>query len=332
MVLKDIDFGVVLGQSGVQGFFGEGDEYPHHRWYKFIPGFSMYGLGFVAKTTGVDSRIYPEKSNTELEQIYKLKRFLPKSIWVSVRSFFGGYMLNAMGIPTPGAKKLFTLKKLQKRKEPFQLSYMPEGKMRADKIQDAMAFAHLVEAYLHPDYYQYGMQVNFSCPNTEHEKDELGDIIAILQELRKWLPKVPLIPKFDLMIKPKIISELKEYCDAFCIGNSLGFGSHVNGLHWDKLFKDSKSPLTKHFDGKFKGGLSGRPLFPVLVDWLEEMQEYDSSVKIIAGGGIMKKADITTLSKFSIVKAVALGSVATLRPWRMRGLINHARKLFVNRK
>jgi dihydroorotate dehydrogenase len=77
-----------------------------------------------------------------------------------------------------------------------------------------------------------------------------------------------------------------------------------------------------------KGGLSGMPLFPVLINWLQEMERIDPTVVIIAGGGIMTKDDITRLSKFRCVKAVALGSVAIVRPWRLQGLIKHVNNIF----
>ena len=88
----------------------------------------------------------------------------------------------------------------------------------------------------------------------------------------------------------------------------------------------------KFFGGKFSGGLSGAPLFPVLVDWIIAMEAHDSTVKIIAGGGIMKKKDIDCLAQFSIVHGIALGSVAILRPWRLQGLIRHGNKLFSQKK
>jgi dihydroorotate dehydrogenase len=142
------------------------------------------------------------------------------------------------------------------------------------------------------------------------------------------IPDLALIPKFNLSIKPETISALKKYCDAFCLTNTLGFKEKEDGNWWKKLFPKEKSPLIKRFNGKFNGGLSGAPLFPLLIRWLEEMQKHDKSISIIAGGGIMNRDNIDELSKFKIVKGIALGSVTTLRPWRLQSLIDYGNEVF----
>ena len=116
--------GYVFGQSGVQGFFGEGDEYPHHFWYKLffgLFGFCFDGIVFVAKTFTLREKIYPDSSNTELRDRYKIKRMFPKSVWWSCMSMIKGYLLNAIGLANPGALVLLGYKKWQQRTEPYQL-------------------------------------------------------------------------------------------------------------------------------------------------------------------------------------------------------------------
>ena len=51
MKLRGIEFGSVIGASGIQGFFGEG--YPYHRYPKllFPRSFKFDGMTFTAKTT-----------------------------------------------------------------------------------------------------------------------------------------------------------------------------------------------------------------------------------------------------------------------------------------
>ena len=334
MKLKNLDFkNFVFGQAGVQGFFAEPDEHRHHKWFNLIPGFSFKNMVFVAKTITIDPRIYPSSSNTELRDGYKVKRFFPKSIWVSIKSFFNGYMLNAVGLANLGAMQMFSYGKWQKRKEPFMLSFMPVGKTIEEKIEEAKKFCEIVLTYYWDLEINFALQVNFSCPNTGHDqKQDPSEIIAILKVIREKIPELILIPKFNLLIKPETISILKFYCDAFCLTNTVGFGEMENSINWKKLFSKEESPLTKHFGGKFKGGLSGKPLFPLLVKWLEKMQEYDNKVIIIAGGGIMKKRDIFKLSQFKIVHGVALGSVATIRPWKLQSLIKYGNEIFERRK
>lgn len=339
MKLRKVDFRTyVFGQSGVQGFFGEGDEYRHHTFLKYIPGFSFINMGFVAKTMTMKPRIYPEASNTELRDGYKIKDFFPSSIWWNIRSVWKGYLLNAVGLANPGAEALLGYCKWQNRGGPFQLSFMPMESSPEGKFREAAALA--VELNRRMPFHQegntyghiYGIQVNVSCPNTGHgNKQDTYDTIVVLQELRKCLPGAPLILKFDLLVEPETIVALKPYCDAFMISNTLAFGKKSEHVNWKKLFRGGVSPLLKHFQGRFSGGLSGAPLFPLLIEWLKRMQSYDSTVVIIAGGGIMKKADIAKLAQFKIVHAVALGSVAILRPWRVQGLINYGNKIFSQR-
>jgi len=333
MKIKKLDFKhFVFGQAGVQGFFGELDEHRHHRWFNLIPGFSFKNMVFVAKTITIDPRIYPSSSNTELRDGYKVKRFFPKSIWVSIKSFFNGYMLNAVGLANLGATQMFSYGKWQQRKEPFLLSFMPVGKTLEEKIEEAKKFCEIVLTCYWDLEINFALQVNFSCPNTGHDqKQDPSEIIAILKVIREKIPELILIPKFNLLIEPETISILKFYCDAFCLTNTIGFGEMEDSVDWKKLFPNEKSPLTKHFGGKFKGGLSGKPLFPLLVKWIDKMQKYDNTVIIIAGGGIMQKRDILKLSQFKIIHGVALGSVATIRPWRLQSLIKYGNEIFERR-
>lgn len=329
MKLKNINFGYVLGQSGIQGFFGEGDEYPHHRVLHFLfgwLGFSFKGMTFVAKTTSLNPRIYPNASQTPLDD-YKLKQWFPKSIWFSLRSIMQGYVLNAMGIPSPGALFLLKLKKWEKRTEPFQLSFMPMETALHGKIMEVKQFCEWLFYYLPPVKHSYGVQMNVSCPNTGHAQTEaLEEWIILANVFKTLMPDTPLIFKLDLTIDQQVVSKLQKHCDAICMGNTLAFGKLPEKVKWQNLFKNG-SPLVKLFGEKFSGGLSGQPLYPVLIDWLKEMDRIDPTVTIIAGGGIMTKDNITQLSKFRCVKAIALGSVAIVRPWRLQSLIRHGNNM-----
>jgi len=322
----------VFGQAGVQGFFGETSEHPHHLLYRMIPGFSFENMVFVSKTITANPRIYPESSNTELKG-YKLKKFFPKSIWVSPTSFIKGYMLNAVGLANLGASKMFSYEKWQERRESFLISFMPVGRTLTEKLTEVDNFCEVIkENYPEAKFFKFGLQVNFSCPNTGHqEKQDVSDIALVLSRIRKRLPSIMLMPKFNFMIKPEALVTLKNYCDAFCISNTLGFGELKSKEWWEELFPEGKSPLTNHFGGKFSGGLSGKPLFPILLNWLDKMEKYDDSVIIIAGGGIMGKRDIEKLSHYKIVRGIALGSVATLRPWRLQSLIDYGNDVFEKR-
>ena len=200
-----------------------------------------------------------------------------------------------------------------------------------EKIVEIRSLCRIIRQEI-PEHVPFAIQLNDSCPNTGHEnKQDSTESIEIFKVFREELPGVVLIPKYDLLIEPETIVALKPYCDAFCIANTLAFGKKADEVNWKKLFKGGVSPLLKYFGGRFSGGLSGAPLFPLLTDWLQRMEAVDPTVTIIAGGGIMKKKDILRLSQFKIVHGVALGSVAILRPWRLQGLIQYGNKIFSNR-
>ncbi len=335
MIIKNLDFGnFVFGQSGVQGFFGETDEYRHHRLCQFLfKGFSFRNMVFVAKTITLKPRVYPNSSNTELRDGYKVKKFLPRSIWVRPRSFFKGYLLNAVGLANPGAEVMFSLRKWQNRGDIFQISFMPVEKTVEGKIFETEEFCKILleNSYL-KNTFTYALQVNSSCPNTGHdEKQDPSEIIEVLSVFRRMIPDLVLIPKLNLLFDQKTVVAIKPYCDAFSITNTLEFGKGESRAWWKRLFPKEKSPLLKYFSGRFSGGLSGAPLFPLLLSWLKKMEKIDDSIIIIAGGGIMRKKDILKLSEFKVVHGVALGSVATLRPWRLQSLIKYGNKIFQER-
>jgi dihydroorotate dehydrogenase len=349
MKLRNLDFGgYVFGQSGIQGFFGEGDEYKHHKLYKFFLGkfgFSFVGMSFVAKTITLPAKVFPYTSNTELIQVYKMKDFFPASIWWSFMSMIKGFLLNALALPGPGLHVMLLLNKFQQRSDVFQISVMLMETTLEKRLIEAKEICSELFYYMKfgISHSSYAVQINESCPNTEHERIQGEEaLIQVVNVFRKELPDVPLILKFTFEVAPETISRLQPYCDAFCIGNTMPFGKIKDKQWWEKLFRHGISPLAKQlkrfvqkrfpdWDKNFEGGLSGKPLFPVLVEWLEKMQAVDPTVVIIAGGGIMKKKNITLLSTFSIVHGVALGSVAINRPFRVQGLINHGNKVFSER-
>lgn len=335
MKIRDLDFGnFVFGQSGVQAFFGEPNEHKIHKVFRILFGrrFSFSNMIFVAKSVTLLKRVFPESSNTELYDGYKLKKWFPKSIWFSFRSYLWAYMLNAMGIPNPGLRTMLLFGKWQKRKDTFQISIALEGETAEEKRIEAEEICNLLIKYLPLDKHKYALQLNDSCPNLgKNHQQNAFNLMKALKVFKRRIPGLVVILKFDLIVDPRTIVELKPYCDAFCVGNSLGFGKLKSKEWWNKLFPKGKSPLLKHFGGRFAGGLSGAPLFPILVEWLERMERIDNSVIIIAGGGIMKKKNILQLSQFKIVHGIALGAVASLRSRRLQPLIRYGNKVFRER-
>ncbi len=313
MKLRNINFPPVIGASGVQGFFS-GYEYKYHKIFdNLIWGFDFEGMGFVGKTMTFESH----KGNTQLASDgYSIKKFLPDSIWAN---HFKGVGLNSVGLSNPGAKFLLDQDIWQKRTDSFMLSFMAISKTPETRLEETRLFVETFKIYLSSFKGKVALQVNFSCPNVGHDQigllKEVAEILNILSRL-----DIPLVPKFNVLLSADSMSTIMKHeaCDAICISNTLPFGERPDMVDWKRFFPNG-SPLAKHKYGN--GGLSGKPLFPLLMEWLTEAEKLRPQKPIIAGGGILKRSDVVQLSRFSSVKAISLGSVAFLRPWRIRKII-----------
>lgn len=312
MKLRGIDFGQVLGASGVQGFFGEG--YSHHQWLEFVPGFSFRDMTFVAKTT----TLAPRKGNMPLRADGITPRdFKPQCIVVKPWS---GVALNAVGLSGPGAEALFKDCRWQARTRPFMISFMAVAPTRAARREELAAFVALFRQYLSRMNAPIGLQINFSCPNVGLGHDDLieevTDALSIAGVLR-----IPLMPKVSVLlpIDAACIIAMHPACDGFCVSNTIPWGALPDRVNWRKLFGSETSPLA-HLGG---GGLSGKPLLPLVAEWVRAARAAGITKPINAGGGIMAPRDVDVLVKAG-ASSVFLGTIAILRPHRLRATIRRA--------
>lgn len=319
MKLRGIEFGSVQGASGVQGFFGEG--YKIHRYWRLLfPGqFNFKGMTFVAKTTTLNKR----EGNMPLgpDGITPLE-MKPRCVFVNARSWRKGAALNSVGLSGPGARFLFETGRWQARKDAFFISFMSVEKELKQRLIELERFVLLFKDYLPDLWGRVGLQINFSCPNvglhTEQLTGEICESLAIASVLN-----IPLVPKMNLLLPQEAAAEITANlcCDALCISNTLPWGSLPDRINWKDLFGTDESPL-KHLGG---GGLSGAPLLPLLIEWMDGAN--GSIYKpIIAGGGVMSAKDVKLLS-YTSPKAVSLGTIAMLRPWRVASAIQEARQV-----
>ena len=107
-------------------------------------------------------------------------------------------------------------------------------------------------------------------------------------------------------------------CDAIIMSNTIPWGQLPDRIDWKGLFGTDVSPVAKYGGG----GLSGKPLLPIVTDWIRGARVKGVVKPIVAGGGILSKADADRMLDAG-ADAVELGSVAFLRPWRVQGIINH---------
>jgi len=303
--------------AGVEGIFREGQR-PHRLFKLLFPGlFTFRGVTFVSKTI----TLYDNCGHMPLQEDGITPReFKPKCIVVG---FLGGYMLNSVGLSNFGARFYLDKGVWQKFTEPFCISFMAIGKTRAERMKECSGFVRELKPRLSSFKAPIALQDNASCPNINHDFHELfeevGERLDIFSELG-----IPIIEKFNVLVPPGQVREVEENknCDAIHVSNTIPFGELPDKIDWKGLFGSMQSPLEKHGFGK--GGLSGAPITNVVLDWVDWYSQMDPHKPLIAGGGIMSKRDAVNLIKYPCVSAICVGSVATLRPWRLGSIVRAA--------
>ncbi len=314
MILRGIDFGPIWFGSGTVGFFGEG--YWYHNLFKWLPGFDLSQITFVAKTTTLEKK----DGNMPLkEDRITPAESKPRCIKVNLLQ---GATLNAVGLSGPGARWLFDQGSWQNRPKPFFLSFMAVSKKSSGRLEELVGFVSLAKEKMQGSKAKWGLQINFSCPNVGLEVGELlsevEDSLDIAAELN-----VPLVPKFNLSLPPLAAKKISLHpaCDAIHISNTLPFGK-LEGLvpNWEKLFGE-ESPL-EDLGG---GGLSGPALFPLVQNWLNQTILEVPSCPINAGGGIFSRQNVDTLFNYG-AHGISISTVIMHRPWRVLGIVEEAYK------
>jgi dihydroorotate dehydrogenase len=313
MKLRGIEFGNVLGASGVQGFFGEGYWF-HKPWH--LLGLDFSNMTFVAKT----ATLQPRAGNMPLTRRLTPRDWFPAC--VKARPL-RGVMLNSVGLSNPGLLGLLSFGHWQKRTEPFWISVMPMAKTPEERLEEMHHIVQMLNA--HKIYFRapFGLQINLSCPNTGQHSiyDMFGESWNILDVAGKL--GVPVMPKYSIAsAHVPAVKELEKHpvCDAICVSNTIPFG--WKSINWERTWGSRVSPLGK-LGG---GGLSGAALLPHVCDWIERLRYAGFTKPINGGGGIMTPDDVNRYHEAG-ASSVFVGSVAALRPWRVKRIINRANAL-----
>jgi len=335
MILDGIDYGRVWSASGARGFFGEG--YWFHSPLRPF-GLDWRGSTFVAKTTTME----PRAGNMPLVGT-RPREWKPKCIEVNFRR---GAVLNAVGLSGPGLVRLLADGRWQARTEPFVLSFAAVSVTPEDRRTEVEEFADWLDVCRDSQWRKlnqvfcapFALEVNASCPNTGHDPAALmAEVATWLDLFRDHLPGVPLLPKINALVPVDAARELAfhDACDGLVVSNTIPWtaledmerrrtlGIITGGiLNVARAAFGRVSPLA-HLGG---GGISGAPLFYLVHGWVTEAVSSGFPVPIVAGGGILSSRHATLLLTAG-ASAVELGSVAILRPWRVRGIIR-----FINRR
>lgn len=314
MRLRGVGFLPICNAAGAQGFFGEG--YPYHRSWKFL-GLTFEECGFVAKTTTLE----PRKGNMPLRNngITPVE-FKPRCIHVD---FPKGIVLNAVGLSGPGLQYLLGGYRWQQHREPFFLSFMAVGPTVSDRLVETKEFTRVLQEQMRHFYEPFGMEINFSCPNAGIDPtsliNEVGQTLDIVGALRS-----PIQCKFNVTVPAKVVCEVCRHpqCDAITMSNTIPWGKLPEQIDWKRLFGTDVSPLA-HLGG---GGLSGWPLLPIVCNWIREARDCGFHKPIWACGGVDSVRAVRQ-AKRAGASGVQIGTVAIVRPWRMRSIIRYAHEI-----
>lgn len=306
----------MFNASGARGFAGEGYWF-HKPWWPL--GLRWSGSEFVAKTT----TLCPRPGNMALKKDFTPADLRPKCVVVKPVK---GVALNSVGLSGPGAEALFALwrEAWKRRVRRGFISFMSVQSTPEGRLAETEGFAKLLHEFcLQVGTMRVGLQVNFSCPNVSLPTDklvaEVGSILGAFRE--SSAAGIPVIAKFSAATPVGDVVEachISPECNGVSVSNTIPWGKLPDRIDWKGLFGSDASPLAR-LGG---GGLSGKPLLPIVRDWILEARKLGFNKVIVGGGGILSASDADVMLDVG-ADAVELGTVAMLRPWRVHGIVKH---------
>ncbi|MEO6077693.1 MAG: hypothetical protein ABIP54_02815 [Candidatus Andersenbacteria bacterium] len=316
MRLRGVDFPSIMTASGTQGFFGEG--YWYHGPWKLL-GLTFKGCGFVAKTTTLLAR----PGNMPMKQDGITPReFFPKCIVVRPLK---GVVLNAVGLSGPGTPALLERNIWQQRKgAPWFLSFMAPDGSDQEKLDQLKEFILLLNIYKIKEWNaRIGLELNLSCPNTGTDLSNLVQLAGQMLDIVTPFG-IPIQIKINATIPPEIAKQimLHRACDAIVCSNTIPWGKLPDKINWKKLFGSETSPL----DHLGSGGLSGWPLREIVFEWIRNIRDCGMTKPIWTCGGI-DSPEAVYKAFDAHASGIQVGTVAMLRPWRMKSIIRAVREL-----
>jgi len=320
MKLRGVEWGHVFNASGARGFAKEG--YWFHALGRPL-GLRYEGATFVTKTTTLMRR----QGNMSLDDDHRPRSLAPSCVVVKPLS---GVVLNAVGLSGPGAKTLIALWRRKYKSfgtshasARFVVSFMSVEKTAEDRITEAGSFVESLKPLVQAVGTDFiALQVNLSCPNVGLDTSHLLDEATSVLDRARWLG-IPTMVKLNALVPPHLAAKLAahEVCDAIVCSNTIPWGQLPDRIDWGGLFGSEESPLSE-LGG---GGLSGKPLLPIVEDWIRAARASGLHKPIVGGGGILSSGDADRLIDAG-ASAIELGSVSILRPWRVAGIIRHVNK------
>lgn len=318
--INNIDFGPIWVMSGLLNFYGQG--WPYHKILKIF-GINFKLTTFVSKTITIS----PRKGNMPLKKNLMPVELIPKSVYLN---FLHKYALNAVSLSGPGAEIILTSHELHKRTEPFQLSFMSVANSGKERLEELSKFIKIIVREKDKFKAPIGLQLNVTCPNTEHDNPALKEILKMLDRCEPLVLKdIAIILKISVEMPTKNILIFGEHknCHAISTSNTINFGSFGDKIDWNKLFPKGSPLLRRNLAIPTPGGLSGAPLLPLVIEQIIELRKAGFTKHINGGGGILYKKDVDKLLEAG-ADSISIGSVAFLNPLAIPAIIKRARELF----
>ena len=305
MKLKGMNFGHALNAPGTRGFLGET---PFSLFNHM--GSSYEGSTFVAKAT----TLFPE--------IVRDKTFSPKlpSKQVMVKPIQGA-ILRPVEFLGPGLDTLMEKWKNEfSTTSPYFISFISIAKTPEERILETHEFVRRISSSRNRMPGKFGVQLDMSYLNMNLDPDVIMGELESTLDLFKGTG-IPVALKVSVLMPVWATVTISDHpsCDAIVCSDSLLWGKMSNQIDWEWIFGNSISPLA-HLGG---GELIGNPLQSVMANWVTLARSEGLTKPIVSGGGLLDKEHAETLIRAG-VSAIELGSVSSLRPWRIQNLTRFA--------
>jgi dihydroorotate dehydrogenase len=288
------------------------------------------GTTFVAKTTTLS----PRQGNMPRQNDgIRPKEWFPRCIYLTVRTWLMGVVLNAVGLSGPGVLALLKSYVWQRLTEPFIISFMAVGETLDDRLAEWRRFLNLMGAHQEEFKAPFAIEINVSCPNVQFHSEDLVREVHAMLDIADMLD-VPFIVNINLLVSPQAAAEISQHrnCDALSQANAIPFGAFPDSIPWRKIFRSEVSPLVQR--GFPPGGYSGPHALPILVKWIREAASAGIEKPLIVGGGIQNLDDLELVLRSGVpfVRGVKFGILFLLRPWRARSMIHFANTWFARHR
>lgn len=338
-----VNFGTIFCATGSRGFCGEG--YPFHKLWKHA-GLCWKETGFSGKTMTRLPRRGPEFGEPGNMPLKKdgvtPQELLPRSIWTSFQN--DGEMFNAVGLAGFGLEFYLKTGNLYKITDPFFISIMLMALDASGQEAELREICEIINRYK-PFKAPIALQINYGCPNSGHKLDEYHSRICNQTEITKSLLGIPVVANVNALMPTDILIDVSRVADGLCIGNTIPWKG-TDRIDWSRYGERSPIrnqldpirleidlenrqiiPVEKRSKDMIDGGLSSPVCLPLTIEAVQKLRDSGVKIPIIAGNGIRTTKDIFDLGKAG-ANAVFVGSLAVVRPLRMKGIISFAHHTF----